>query len=306
MDIRVVDRESPDWLESLALSICDQGASSTGGRAMLDAFLDSVCLQKLDTTAVVSVVNDGRTIASCSVVSSPGKAGLILFGVRSGDYLPGDTARSLLEVLKDACRHVGVDLLQVLLAPYDTEKAALFRDAGFSYVAELSYQDCELGDAHASPVVARSLSYLTYSPTLEAAFIGALDASYKASLDCPALTGVRTTSDILQSHKHTGVFDPSLWFLIRDGDDHAGVLLMSEVVGRSALEIVYIGISPHARGCGLGDAMMELAYIQGKKRSISHLTTAVDNTNHYACQLYRRWGFSEIDRRRAWIARSSL
>ncbi|MCH7527113.1 MAG: GNAT family N-acetyltransferase [Planctomycetes bacterium] len=64
----------------------------------------------------------------------------------------------------------------------------------------------------------------------------------------------------------------------------------------------YEVIATDARGRRIGDALLSQAFSVARERRSEALTLAVDGNNVYAWRLYRRWGFRETTRRRAWIA----
>jgi ribosomal protein S18 acetylase RimI-like enzyme len=68
------------------------------------------------------------------------------------------------------------------------------------------------------------------------------------------------------------------------------------------LEVVYMGVTPEARGQGVGDTLLARAADECARRRAAVLTLAVDSHNHPALDLYQRWAFVETARRRAWIA----
>jgi mycothiol synthase len=116
---------------------------------------------------------------------------------------------------------------------------------------------------------------------------------------------LRATEDVLAGHRATGEFDPQGWYVaISDGAPIA-VLLTAPVLEGRALEIVYVGVSPSARGQGVGHRMMQVAHARARKLGLSHVTLALDATNEPARRLYERWGYAATHRRRVWIATPS-
>lgn len=308
MDAIQITEDSPLWEDAIAMAASEGEVDSRNGRRQVTAFVKAVRLQGLSIVDVSAASVEGRLAASCLVVASPGRSAMVLFGIpgtRGSGGLHPDDARALLSASRDRTSGRGIHILQTLIAPYDTTKSLIFRDAGFEYVAELSYQEAAIGSVRGSetpPGVAPSCTFSTYSEANKGEFLRALDSSYVGSLDCPGLTGRRETADVMRGHQHTGVFDPTLWFLIREGERILGAMLLSQVVGRSAVEIVYVGLCPEGRGQGLGSAAMAKAFEEGRRRGARWLTVAVDQSNQPALGLYSRWGFAEIARRRAWVA----
>jgi len=119
-------------------------------------------------------------------------------------------------------------------------------------------------------------------------------ATYEGSLDCPRLNGRRDIEDVLSSHKSAGEFDPKLWFLLRERETPLGVLLLSESLRSDSIELVYLGLTPAARGRKLGELMMRQAYATVSARNQPRLCLAVDSQNTPALKLYYRHGMHRI------------
>jgi len=252
----------------------------------------------------IAAVAANRVISAVLLVESGGDAALV--------YLPqppllGGEDRTLVAILTELTRFArrrGLSLLQVLTAS-DSVHARLLKDAGFRYLAELIYLERPASAEIPAFRTFTAFDWRCYDERDQKLFVEALALSYKESLDCPGLTGIRQTQRILEGHKATGVYDPSGWFLATCGDDIAGVIITAAVEQRPALEIVYMGVSPAFRGQCVGDALLQSAVEHARSKRQSHLTLAVDAINAPARRLYDRWSFREIARRRAWIVKVS-
>jgi ribosomal protein S18 acetylase RimI-like enzyme len=149
-----------------------------------------------------------------------------------------------------------------------------------------------LSDAH-SP-----FEWRPFGADLEAEFRSVLQATYADSLDMPELEGARSLDDILESHRAAGRFVPERWRLgrISGKPQAAAVLLLAEVPGRNVWEVVYLGLTPAARGCGLGRSVIQHA-LELARGHVPWLELAVDQRNTPALRLYRDTGFIVRDRR---------
>jgi GNAT superfamily N-acetyltransferase len=114
----------------------------------------------------------------------------------------------------------------------------------------------------------------------------------------PELEGVRSLDDIIESHRATGRFIPGRWQLgyVAGEPESAVVLLLSEIPDRDAWEVVYLGLTPSARGRGIGRAAIEYA-LDLARPHVPRLELAVDDRNHPATRLYQAAGFVLFDRR---------
>jgi ribosomal protein S18 acetylase RimI-like enzyme len=141
----------------------------------------------------------------------------------------------------------------------------------------------------------------TYDDHRREELVSILEATYEGTLDCPDLCGRRDTADILEGHRSTGRFDPSLWTILRLDGRPAGVLLMNPSNVGGSIELVYVGLAPFARGRGLATQLLRhgLSLLGG--RSERTISLAVDDRNAPALTLYRREGFRPVLRRIAMI-----
>ncbi len=133
------------------------------------------------------------------------------------------------------------------------------------------------------------------------AMVEALDRSYEDTLDCPELCGLRRTQDVLASHRSTGEFDPTHWWVAELDGRPEGCVLMSACPDQDALELVYLGLSTRLRGRGLGRLLLERAMSSAGRESLGTITCAVDRRNTPALALYERLGFHEFTSRVAYV-----
>ena len=112
------------------------------------------------------------------------------------------------------------------------------------------------GDSADRPSVS-CFEWKPFEPGLEAEFRSVLQATYIGSLDMPELEGARSLDDIMETHRAAGRFDAERWQLgyIAGKPEAASILLLAEVPSRDVWEVVYLGLTPAARGCGLGRAV---------------------------------------------------
>lgn len=143
------------------------------------------------------------------------------------------------------------------------------------------------------------LQWQAFDPRAESELKSLLQATYHSSLDMPELDGVRSLDDILQGLRATsGRFVPDRWQLgrVADQPELGVVLLLSEVPERDAWEVAYLGVTPAARGRGLGRAAIQRA-LELAAPHAARLELAVDLRNHPATRLYQAAGFVGFDHR---------
>jgi ribosomal protein S18 acetylase RimI-like enzyme len=135
-------------------------------------------------------------------------------------------------------------------------------------------------------------------------FRATVRATYEGSLDMPELEGARSLDDALDGHRGNGRFAPELWRLGRvpDHPDEAAVLLLSAAAAdRDAWEVVYLGLTPAARGRGLGARAIAHA-LELARPHADALELAVDVRNRPALRLYAAACFVPLDRRAVHLA----
>ena len=129
-----------------------------------------------------------------------------------------------------------------------------------AWVTELVYleRSTKIPLPRASDSSTVNLSWRTFDLAQEAEFYELLQSTYKSSLDMPELEGMRSLDDIMAGHRATGQFMPEMWQLgqVPGEAEAAAVLLLAEIPQRDAWEIVYLGLTPAARGRGLGRAVL--------------------------------------------------
>jgi len=219
--------------------------------------------------------------------------------------------------IRAACEHAEreraatIRLLQTLPEPGDAWQIGAYRGAGFLQISELEYlrrprQWPRRVTPRDPPTNVRFVSVAEMNEReRDAVVLAALDRTYAQTLDCPELCGMRDTRDVLDSHLHTGAFDPRLWTLAMvDGEPH-GCLLLSRVPEQRACELVYLGISPTLRGKGVAGALLARGLEGPLGDGVDSITLAVDDRNTPAKRLYERFGFRPFGRRVALVKPSA-
>jgi ribosomal protein S18 acetylase RimI-like enzyme len=236
-------------------------------------------------SALLPVISPGRTVLLLAPSSAQGKA------TEAG-------TRQLIGPMCAYCAGLDLCLAQTLVDAQDPALERAFVDEGFTRMAELYYLQAHppAGAGAAAVDPPAGLSWVMYSPEAHDAFGRAILDSYQESLDCPALNGRRDIEDIVAGHKASGAFDPALWFLLRDDATgrSLGVLLLGHGPRGDAMELVYLGLSPAARGRRLGELMMRQALGAVARRGLARLCLAVDARNTPALKLYYRHGMQRI------------
>ncbi len=169
---------------------------------------------------------------------------------------------------------------------------------GMPRVTQLVFMARSTSVALATPPTIPEFLWTGYGPETDGEFRRVLAATYSGSLDMPELEGVRSLDDVIAGHRAAGRFDPSRWSLGHLPDDPraSAIILLTAQPERGSWEVAYLGLTPAARGRGLGRAALAHA-LEMSRPHVARLELAVDARNKPAAKLYRRAGFLPYDRK---------
>lgn len=268
----------------------------TGGRPADDVvvvdFLRFALQRKVGPQDIWVAAADRRILWAVFPMVSPGRSMLLL----APSYI-APSARPAAAALIDAvcaAHQRKIHLAQALIDTADPSIPTLYHSCHFKTMAELIYLQANLHRPMPLPSPPEHFAWQTYTPALHRQFSETILESYRDSLDCPSLNGMRDIEDVIAGHKAAGVHDPSLWFMLTENGHSRGVLLLSPSPQSDAMELVYLGLCPSARGRGLSDLMMRQALAMTLQRKVARLSLAVDSRNTPAIKLYHRNGLQRI------------
>ena len=248
-----------------------------------------------------------RCVAAAMVVPNPGRFGMLLHSRCGAGGVDPVALAMLVGRLSAAARDDGLVFVQALVHPAAAADIAMLESAGMVHLAELIYMRLDLlvgPDAGAgsgqSPAGPDPWTWRGSGEFTESELCDAIALTYEGSLDCPALSGVRSIGDVLAGHKVSGVFRPSWWWLVQRDGKPAGCILVNGAASPQAGEIVYVGVAPAFRGQGLARAMVLRAAAQARRDKYYAVTLAVDSRNQRATALYEEIGFRPVFSRQAY------
>ena len=240
--------------------------------------------------------------AAALIVPHPGRTGLLLnTAPRDQAHVP--TVASTIRAALEGIAGTGIGLVQALTSPNEALRASALREAGLRDLATLEYLERPIpGRPTEAATLPHGMNVGTWDPRDREGMTQLLRRTYEGTLDCPGLSELRRDEDILDGHLGAGTFDPALWFVLRERGRAIGALLLSPSPPTDSVEVIYLGLAPEARGRGAGAALMAHGIRAVANRPERTLALAVDVRNVPAMRLYRRFGFSPVRRREAWIA----
>jgi mycothiol synthase len=265
----------------------------------LEEFLAQAPTRGIDLSRLWIAEQAGRITTAALPVQSPGRTMLI--------FAPRVSSRSqeavMSRLIDAACRDGSqrdIHLAQVLFEPTDESLQRIYTAAGFIRMAELLYLHSTPRSGTPQPTLPTHQRLLCYGTETHTLFARTILATYQDSLDCPALNGLRDIEDIIDGHKASGQFDPSMWFLLLENDTPQGVLLLA-CTAAQAVELVYLGLTPAGRGRHIGEFLMKHSMAVTARTHTPRLTLAVDSRNTPALKLYYRSGLSRVDAKLAYM-----
>lgn len=261
----------------------------------------------------LAVIGSGRT--AMLFLSNPDPTGALGRALGTRQTQIDEISTSIAAALDGLGRYSPdrVTLAQTLIEPRHDWAADACARAGMICVGQLDYMRRKLrdddrlpGPAPQWPAGIEVRPVTTLDPDAPDSdyqhLIDALGGSYVDTLDCPELCGLRTMPDVVESHRATGRYDPSRWYLIFKDAAPAGCCLLSHCPASRSVELVYLGIAPSARGMGLGKRVLSFAIGRLGGIDATEVTCAVDRRNAPAIGIYRALGFDRFDARVGFVA----
>jgi len=302
-ELLLIGPDHPLRPQALAQALSGRPQLTDDARRQIEALTLTAQAQGLRLDLLVAALRGRSPVAAALAIESPGRSVLVQAAHPENDSRNDGLLVPVLETLKQAVFDRGGLLLQAILHPEDVVLPDKYRSAGFRYLTDLLYLDAAVqGDCATVRAETLDIELQCYSNATHEVFLAALENSYVDSADCPGLSGLRPTAEVMEGHRATGKFDHNGWYVALQSRSPVGVLLTAEVARRRALEVVYIGVAPSARGQGVGKYLMRTAFDRARALSLTAVTLGVDATNEPARRLYQALGFVVTHRRRVWIA----
>lgn len=287
----------------LAFDIEPPPAEGTWAAQVAD-LLASVRRRTVSIDLLLGAYRGSELVTACLAAESPGAAALVFVPGKLETDVKYRATVATLKSLQALAWDRSIVLLEVLVAPGRGVLGDLLKESGFRYLTCLRYLTRDAARKGISFKAAHDLEWVEYAPDRELLFQHAVEETYAQSQDCPELTGLRRTAEVLAGHRATGIFDPALWWMAMRGDRPVGVMLLNRIPHRPVLEVVYMGVAHAARRTGVADALLRRALDVGARIGVVALSLAVDQRNTPARRMYARWDFVEKGARDAWIVTS--
>jgi ribosomal protein S18 acetylase RimI-like enzyme len=234
----------------------------------------------------------------------PGRATAVWIPQTAAIWDRAEVAAALVRGTLAGLRDSGVAIAQAVFRPAaDPRGAADLERGGMPHVTDLIYlRRTTFAPPPSRPSLVR-LDWRGADEIGERALYEALEATYAGSLDMPEIEAARSIDEVLEGHRGAPGYRPGLWRLgtVAGEPEAAAVLLLAAPSDRDAWEVIYLGLTPVARGRGLGVQAVAHA-LELARPSVAAIELAVDARNVPADRLYRATGFVPFDRRAVHLA----
>lgn len=294
VEVRRAGREQ----QRLALSLLLLGMARPADPAV-DQFIEFTQKQRMSLDELWLAHEHGQAVAAVLIVPSPGRTAILF--VSPTIATDGAVEARLARVACQSQSGERIRLVQAILDPGQEAEAKALRAAGFRNLATLIYMQRATERGRATLELEPGYELSIWNEADRTLFERAILKSYENTHDCPGLLGLREMSDILAGHMASGRFVPELWAVVRRGGEPAGVMLINLAPPRQGAELVYLGLSPDARGKGLARKLMDYGLALAHQHGASSITLAVDDQNAPALKLYQALRFHGYARKRAMI-----
>ncbi len=274
-----------------------------GDRAAAARFLDFAASTGMTLEHVWSLIDSAGRIEATTLAAPAAGRTATIFASRAAVPARIPAIGRLVDLTVAGLRDHDIDLAQALLDPNAPDEEAIFLAGKFRRLAELDYLERPVPrfGAVPAPALPADVEIEPWQPDQHPRLVSLLTRTYVNTLDCPGLAGLRRTEDILAGHLASGTPIPGAWHLLRVGGVDAGALLLNRSQEGTTVELVYLGLTPEARGRGLGRTLLTFGMSALDNDPARTIVLAVDRANLPAVGLYRRSGFRFALRRLALV-----
>lgn len=280
----------PRFVEAVHF-LCGGTSHSMEAAARFDNIYSFLMARPASDIHLWRVRRDKRSLAVAASVMTPGRTALLLHSRPDCPGVDASCLAPLMEVVSSRSLDDGATLVQSLLESGDASSIPFLTKAGFSMLANLLYMRKGLSGKDVTvPAAQEQYAWLKYGDYDETELGLVILETYRQSLDCPGLAGLRRIDDIIAGHRACGQFSPQAWWIALHAGRPAGCILVNDFPQASAADVVYLGVIPDHRGRGLSRTMLLRASLAAQRRGMDDLTLAVDSSNTYAIRSYERAG----------------
>jgi mycothiol synthase len=180
----------------------------------------------------------------------------------------------LLERSERRVRERGAERVQQFSFAADSGAATLFERSGYREVRRFYEMAIELAEAPAAPSVPDGFALELFDENRVREFHDALEESFQDHWEHHA----RPLEAWWEEKQNAPNFDPTLWFLIREGAEVAAVVRNDPNRNGGGM-VGALGVRRPWRGRGLGRALLLHTFGEFHRRGVNRISLGVDSTN---------------------------
>jgi mycothiol synthase len=170
----------------------------------------------------------------------------------------------------------------------DTAAAQLFEGRGYAPVRRFYEMGIELETAPVVPQLPEGFTLDTFRTEDARPYYEALDAAFQDHWEHHSAGFDRWWEEKQAAHD----FDPTLWFIVREGDEIAGVI-RNDPERNGGGYVGAVGVQRAWRGKGVGRVLLVRTFAEFYSRGVSRVTLGVDAQNSTgATKLYESVGMT--------------
>jgi mycothiol synthase len=289
-----------------ALEILYQDLPAPRRRRQIDLLMqsDDPAARSVQQGGLLICRRDEKIVGAMLTLPAPGRV-MMAWMPRCARGTPGQDQQaigeSLLQRLTQSASTHAVRFIQLLTDELSASLRQAVQSAGYFHLTQLVYARRSVEPDEKVAPTPTDVEFVPYKPEFHTDLLRVLDESYRESLDCPELTGLRTLDDVFASHRGHGEFMAERWLLARQSNQWVGCLLLSAGPSDRAIEISYVAVLPHARGKGLGKIFTREAIRRAHAEGFEAVVLAVDGRNMPALAMYEDEGFIPWDIREIYL-----
>ena len=207
-------------------------------------------------------------------------------GVVHPDAKGRGIGRRLVERSEGRLREHGASRMQQVALAADARAPVLFALHGYREVRRFYEMAIELDGPPAAPVLPDGLTLEPFDESGVRAFYDALDEAFQDHWEHYSTP----FEEWWEQKQNAPDFDPTLWFLIKDGSEVAAVV-RNDPNRSEGGQVAAIGVRRPWRGRGLGRALLLHTFGEFHRRGIRRISLGVDSENPTgATKLYESVG----------------
>jgi mycothiol synthase len=202
----------------------------------------------------------------------------------------------LVERAEARLREAGIARIHQISLAADREAPGLLTARGYREVRRFWDMAIELDEAPPAPTLPDGLRIEAFAESEARPFHDALDEAFRDHWEHHS----RPFEEWWAEKQGAPDYDPSLWFVVRDGDELAAVVRNDPNRNGGGL-IGALGVRGAWRGRGLGKALLLHSFGEFYRRGLRRVSLGVDAENATgATQLYERVGMSVVLEQVVW------